>query len=192
MLTANIQTMKLLARATFKQQPGNFTSDSQAVKRLTTNRKNGPYHVFGMRKRCQIKTNMIKKNGKVESAAKKSKGHLLTRLKLMVEIQKATNIEIDKAGTQILALASNAVELYMRTVLKIVGEKHVHCLKGSSYKNRCHMAAIAYKSKGPKWHYDYTIKRLLCSPGTRMTKLLHKPEKQKKMQKTSAVRCQEK
>lgn len=61
LLTTNIKTMKHLARATVKRHAANLTPvDSQAVKRLRTDLKNGSYHVNGIHKLCEADVCLIK------------------------------------------------------------------------------------------------------------------------------------
>lgn len=68
----NIKTIKLLARATIEQYAENLTPrDSQAVKRLRSGMINGPYHVYGIHKRCEADVCPIKNYDKEEIAAKK-------------------------------------------------------------------------------------------------------------------------
>lgn len=138
LLTSNIKTMKHLPRARIKRHAANLTpGDSQAVKRLRTDLKNGSYHVYGIRKLCEADVCLIKNDDKEEIAAKKSQGEPPMRAGLMAEIQKATYIMADKTNTLILDMTGNAAKSYMS----------VDFAKGNGYKQRCEMAAFVQQQK---------------------------------------------
>lgn len=78
--STNIKTLKNLARATIKRHAEAATSvTTNAVNKLRSQLKNGPYHCFGIHDNCPGEVCPIRRGESVESAAKLEKGKLLVR-----------------------------------------------------------------------------------------------------------------